>query len=196
MPSIQSVRRFVPIVLFASPAAFVLTGRATARADDTYAAIALSAKTGDVGYNVGVQFSREKAEHSALANCKGDDARVVGWVKNGWCAVAVGRNNRYCTSSDKDRDTVRRNAILQYIQFNSNSNDGFEGIIRGIWSGTATSMASFSEAARFRLTPMEIEIIRLTNVERKKAKVPELIRNESLAAGRKNTRRSWLRKTC
>lgn len=31
MPSIQSVRRFVPIVLFASPAAFVLTGRATAR---------------------------------------------------------------------------------------------------------------------------------------------------------------------
>jgi len=169
--------------LFASAAAFVLTAPATARADDTYAAIAFSAKTGDVSFNVGVQFSREKAEHSALANCKGDDARVVGWVKNGWCAVAIGRNNLYAIGSDKDRDTARRNAILEYIQFNSNSNDGFQGFIRGIWSGTATSTASFEELVRSPLTPMELEIIRLTNVERKKAKVPELVRNDKLAAG-------------
>ena len=62
--------------------------------DDSYAAIAYSPATGEYAYayNYG---SRGAAERAALANCKETDAKVVGWVKAGWLALAVGDNKAY-----------------------------------------------------------------------------------------------------
>ena len=56
---------------------------------DTYAAIAYSPATGNYGYayNHGSRFA---AESAALRNCKGDDGRIVTWVHNGFCALALG----------------------------------------------------------------------------------------------------------
>jgi hypothetical protein len=56
---------------------------------DTYAAIAYSPATGKIGcaYNYGSRFS---AEQAALGRCPAADARIVGWVHNGFCALAVG----------------------------------------------------------------------------------------------------------
>jgi hypothetical protein len=61
---------------------------------DTYAAIAYSQNTGSVGYayNCG---SRGEAERMALRNCKGSDARIVTWVNNGFCALAVGQDGAW-----------------------------------------------------------------------------------------------------
>ena len=85
MFSIQRIRRSVLAVACTVAAAFLLTAPASARADDTYAAIAYSPKTGAYGF--GDKYdSRKGAEEKALAECKGDDALVVVWVKNGWCA--------------------------------------------------------------------------------------------------------------
>src|SRR5262245_35073478 len=58
-------------------------------AGDTYAAIAYSTSTGRVGHGYG-QPSRAAAEDTALANCGAGDAKVVVWVRNGWCALALG----------------------------------------------------------------------------------------------------------
>lgn len=53
------------------------------------AAIAYSPATGKYGcaYNL---RSRSTAEKAALADCGADDARVVCWVKDGFCILALG----------------------------------------------------------------------------------------------------------
>lgn len=65
-------------------------------AGDTYAAIAYSSKTGRCGYSYGHTSLRD-AQTNALKNCATSDARVVTWVKNGFCALAVGDKNVYGT---------------------------------------------------------------------------------------------------
>lgn len=87
------------LVLSALALACLLTPAPQARADvsinlDTYAAVAYSASTGKYGYawNYGSRFAAERA---ALVRCPQSDARIVGWVKGGWLAVAVGENNAY-----------------------------------------------------------------------------------------------------
>lgn len=67
----------------------------SARADviyfdgDTYAAIAYSPSTGKYGWANGYG-TRTGAESAALNNCKYSDARIVTWVHNGFCALALG----------------------------------------------------------------------------------------------------------
>ena len=56
---------------------------------DTYAAIAYSPATGRYGYAYN-HGSRRSAENAALRHCKADDARIVTWVHNGFCALAIG----------------------------------------------------------------------------------------------------------
>jgi Domain of unknown function (DUF4189) len=115
MSSIQRVCRFGLIVVCASAAALLLTAPASAHADDTYAAIAYSPKT--KGYGYGDKFgSRKAAEEKALAECDGDDAQLLVWVKNGWCAVAVGDDGKYGWSDGNgtgDRDEARKTAIAE-----------------------------------------------------------------------------------
>lgn len=57
--------------------------------DYSYAAIAYSPSTGEYAYayNYG---SRRAAEQAALARCKPADAKIVCWVNNGFCALALG----------------------------------------------------------------------------------------------------------
>jgi len=55
----------------------------------SYAAIAYSPKTTKIG--VGYNFSsRAAAEKEALKECSADDARIVTWVNEGFCALALG----------------------------------------------------------------------------------------------------------
>ena len=83
-------------VLFVLSCVALLGTAARARCDevivfrgDTYAAIAYSPATGNYGYAYN-HGSRSSAEAAALRNCNGDDARIVTWVHNGFCALALG----------------------------------------------------------------------------------------------------------
>jgi hypothetical protein len=80
---------------------------------DSYAAIAYSPRTGAYGYSYDYS-SRSQAERAALNRCRGNDARVVVWVKNGWAAVARSRNGSWATgwssrSKSRARYLARRN---------------------------------------------------------------------------------------
>jgi hypothetical protein len=83
---------------------------------DTYAAIAYSPATGKMGYayNYG---SRWSAEAAALKNCKADDARIVTWVNNGFCALALGDDDSCWgvgwSYGDGATNTYARNRALQ-----------------------------------------------------------------------------------
>ena len=57
--------------------------------EDSYAAIAYSPSSGQFhyAYNYG---SRSAAEKAALARCQESDAKIVCWVNNGFCALALG----------------------------------------------------------------------------------------------------------
>ncbi|MBX9788352.1 MAG: DUF4189 domain-containing protein [Pirellulales bacterium] len=57
--------------------------------DDSYAAIAYSPATGHYAYayNYGSRWSAEKA---ALRQLDEEDGRIVCWVNNGFCALALG----------------------------------------------------------------------------------------------------------
>ena len=56
---------------------------------DSVAAIAYSPSTGEFGYAYNYE-DRESAEKAALKNCSPKDARIVCWVKSGFCALALG----------------------------------------------------------------------------------------------------------
>lgn len=55
----------------------------------SYAAIAYSEETGRYGYNYDSP-SRDIAEILARRRCQAKDAKVVAWVRNGFCALALG----------------------------------------------------------------------------------------------------------
>lgn len=56
---------------------------------ETYAAIAYSPSTGD--YSFACDFpTLSEAQEVALARCPQSDARIVGWTRNGFIALAVG----------------------------------------------------------------------------------------------------------
>lgn len=61
----------------------------SATAGDQYAAIAWSQSTGSYAAAYGYA-GLTTAKNRAVERCKGDDAQVVGWVRNGWIALALG----------------------------------------------------------------------------------------------------------
>lgn len=56
---------------------------------NSIAAIAYSPSSGDYGYAHNYR-DRAEAQNAALAGCKAEDARVVCWVNEGYCALAIG----------------------------------------------------------------------------------------------------------
>ncbi len=60
----------------------------------SFAAIAYSPATGEFRYACGYG-SRGSAERAALGACKAQDARIVCWVNNGFCALALGNDQKY-----------------------------------------------------------------------------------------------------
>jgi uncharacterized protein YkwD len=177
MSAIQRIRRLGLVVVCAAAAAFLPAAPASARAADTYAAIAFSPKTGAVGSGSNVD-SQEKAEKAALADCKADDAQVVVGVKNGYCALAVGANHKYGVGAQKAEDTgdtALKTAKAECRKITHYDDKEYQGFCMVIPSGPFSLGISSSE------TSVQDEIIRLTNVERKKAGVPELAPNDSLS---------------
>lgn len=83
--------------------------------DDQYAAIAYSRKTEKYGFAHGC-YSREIAERQAIRNCPADDAKIVTWVCNGFCALAVGENGAWGGGYSNDArasNTAAKNAALR-----------------------------------------------------------------------------------
>lgn len=82
----------------------------------TFASIAYSAKTDRYGYAEECQ-SREEAEEWARKNCDAEDSRIVAWVRNGFCALAVGEQGTYGVGfSDGEHATAeaaKENALAQ-----------------------------------------------------------------------------------
>lgn len=75
---------------FAGLVALVVSISATgATRADQYGAIAYSQSTGAIGYSYG-SCSRAAAENSALSYCDADDAQIVVWSVNAYCALALG----------------------------------------------------------------------------------------------------------
>jgi hypothetical protein len=60
----------------------------------TYAAIAYSTSTGEC-YYAWNYASRHDAESAALAGMNANDARIVGWVNQGWLVLIIGDDNSY-----------------------------------------------------------------------------------------------------
>ncbi len=81
---------------------------------DTYAAIAYSPKTGKYGYAYG-QSTRDMAEGIAKRRCKAADAKVVTWVHNGWCALAIGENGTYGVGWSYGNGATNRDAKLNAL---------------------------------------------------------------------------------
>ena len=89
-----SVRRLIiPALLVAGCLA---AARASAVTIDfnNYAAVAFSKSSGEYGYAWNWP-TRAMAENEALAKCKADDAKIVGWVRGGWLVLFVGGNHHY-----------------------------------------------------------------------------------------------------
>jgi hypothetical protein len=95
---------------------------AQANGYDTYAAIAYSEATGRVGHASGHQ-SRRDAEGEAVRNCGTFDAKVVVWVRNGWCALALGDDlGLYGYGWDNDsRARAMERALFECRKRTSNS---------------------------------------------------------------------------
>jgi hypothetical protein len=101
-----------------------------------YAAIAYSPATGNYGYAWN-HHSRSSAERAALANCKEGDARIVGWVKGGWLAVAIGKDNAYGMGYEYGNGAANVDAIrraLKGLKDNSSS-DGRPTVVICVCSG-------------------------------------------------------------
>jgi serine/threonine-protein kinase len=86
---------FALALLVALTAALIATpaqaGQASSSTSGKFAAIAFSQSTGQTGYSYNCG-SRAEAETLALSYCNASDARIIVWVKNGYCALALGND--------------------------------------------------------------------------------------------------------
>ncbi len=86
----------------------------------TFAAIAYSQSTGKAGIAWSSPY-RASAEQQALAACPAPDAKVVIWVQDGWCALAVGDRNGYATAWGPSSEQVQRAALSDCGKVTANS---------------------------------------------------------------------------
>ena len=97
---------------------------------DLFAAIAYSPATGQAGHGYNYA-SRWAAEAEAVRMCNAADARVVVWVKNGFCALALGDDKSYWGDgfSYGDKDTASNRAVAECGQRTTNAH-----FVRGVYS--------------------------------------------------------------
>jgi len=93
--TVRLVSRCIALLLFLICCSAVVT-RASAYSfgSSTYAAIAYSTSTGECYYTWNYA-SRHDAESAALAGMNASDARIVGWVNQGWLVLIIGDDNSY-----------------------------------------------------------------------------------------------------
>jgi len=107
---------------------FALALTATCFASGPYCAIAYSKSTGRYGHGEGYD-SRAAAEYRALAECGTHDARVVGWVRNGYLSLALGRLvGTYGTGYGSDIYTAKARALKNCPSDNAH-------IVQTVWAG-------------------------------------------------------------
>jgi len=82
------------------------------RADDHHAAIAYSPSTGSYGYYYG-HVSLGTAKSRALDRCRGKDARIVAWVRNGWACLALGKEKGVYGWGVGSSRAIARSAAMQ-----------------------------------------------------------------------------------
>ena len=97
----------------------ISTGSPTQAVDvdvNSYAAVAFSESTGKYGY-AWDHPSRASAERAALSHCRESDAKIVGWVKGGWLALAIGDSYAYGVAwefgNGASNGVARRRAIAE-----------------------------------------------------------------------------------
>jgi Domain of unknown function (DUF4189) len=110
MYALRPYRAVVLGLIVAAAGLCWLAAPASARADDTYAAIAYSENTGRYGYGYGFS-SRSRAEAEALNQCEGDDAQVVIWGRNAYVALAISDNGPYGYAWGTTAATAKRIAL-------------------------------------------------------------------------------------
>lgn len=76
----------------------------------TFCAIAFSTSTGRYGHAEGWN-SRAQAERRALAACGTYDAKIVGWVNNGYVALAVGDGYAWGTGFGATAEIAQAKAL-------------------------------------------------------------------------------------
>jgi hypothetical protein len=104
-------------ILIATTAAAMLATASTASA--AHAAIAYSRSTGSIGWSWGYAC-RAHAEEAALDRCDGEDAEVVVWTCNGWCALAVGDDNIYAWAWATTKAEAETRALIECSRNTSN----------------------------------------------------------------------------
>jgi hypothetical protein len=108
----------------------VLFSSAGAAWADKYAAIAYAQSTGSIGYAYNCR-SLAEAKQLALQNCDGEDADVVSWARNAYCALALGDDGgAYGQSWGRTRAEAERLALQACGQYTTN---GY--IARWVYSG-------------------------------------------------------------
>jgi len=112
MTALPKLSRPAVALVIATAAAFLITAPASAQEADKYAAIAFSAKSGAWGY--GTNFdSQDAAQKEALAQCSGDDAKIVVWVLNDWCSLAIGDDKIYGYGYADNPGDARKTALAE-----------------------------------------------------------------------------------
>jgi serine/threonine-protein kinase len=97
---------------------------------DQFAAIAFSQSTGAIGYAYNCN-SLEEAEDLALSFCNAEDARVVTWSRNAYCALAIGDDfGAYGAAWGRTRAEAEENALALCSQYTTG---GY--IARWVYSG-------------------------------------------------------------
>jgi hypothetical protein len=108
----------------------VLFSSAGAARVDKYAAIVYAQSTGSIGYAYNCR-SLAEAKQLALQNCDGEDADVVTWARNAYCALALGDDGgAYGQSWGRTRAEAERLALEACGQYTTNCY-----IARWVYSG-------------------------------------------------------------
>ncbi len=114
MNFLRNVRLTALAVVLSAVAALSSAAPAHAGTGDTYAAIAYSANTGSAGYAYHASTELE-AELDALAQCRGDDAKVVVTVRNGFAALSVGDDGSYGYAWGTSQSTAENIALSKCL---------------------------------------------------------------------------------
>jgi serine/threonine-protein kinase len=79
---------------------------------DKYAAIAYSPSTGKYGYSYNYT-SQAGAQRRALAQLNANDAKLVAWSRNSYCALAKGKDNSYGAAYGTTASQARSRALSE-----------------------------------------------------------------------------------
>ena len=89
--------------------------------EDSYAAIAYSPSTGKIGYSYN-ECCRHHAEEAALKACPASDAKIVCWVNDGFCAIALGDDKSTWGSGWSYGDGASNTKAINYALDKANKN--------------------------------------------------------------------------